>query len=773
MTGSQGSSTDRERVRKGEAERLYEQARALPPEARAAFIEAACGEDAELRTELLSLLVHCEGGEEFFQHLAHAIAPPRFSAGREPSGNPGERSEETGPTLVPLKLEPGRAVGRYLIMEWVGSGGMGTVYRARDTRLQRDVALKFLPGHLSVALHAEERLLVEARAAAALEHPNVCTIHEFGESEEGHPFIAMAFYEGETLKERLRREPLRPVESAAIAVQIARGLGAAHSRGIVHRDVKPGNVMLTADGTVRLLDFGLAKLSDVTLTGPGVTLGTLAYMSPEQAEGELVDRRTDLWSLGVVLYEMLTGTLPFRGGNDLALLLSILHEDPEPVTKRRPDVPAPLPTIVRRLLQKDPDTRYASAAELLAELGLALPLGRVQVPENEPQRVAALRSYGILDSPPEMIYDELIELAARICRTPSAYIKFFDENRVWFKSKVGLPPDLTEMSREATLCNWTLCQSDLVIIPDCAADERTRDHVTVRDWPKVRFYCSMPLINSEGYALGTFCVFDYAPHEMNFEEQETIRTLARQVVTNLELRRLSTRFSQSLVDLERAKHEIDEERARSEAVLYDVLPRQIADELKASGHVQPRYCPLATVMFIDFPDFSRLVRGMEPAQLVRTLDEYFRLFDDIVERHGLEKIKTIGDWYLCAGGVPLESRSHIADGCRAALDMQASIARLNQERVTRGLEPWEVRIGIHAGPVMSGVVGKRRSTYDIWGDAVSLARRVTAAGAAGRITISEPVYQRARHLFDIEPQGGIEASTSGQLAMYLLHRIKP
>ena len=340
-----------------EAEALYERARALHPDARGAFLHDACHADPHLREELVSLLEQAEAAEGFFERLSKAVFPPSVSDAPNPDRNVGS------------------TVGRYRIMACIGAGGMGTVYRAQDTRLNRDVALKFLPVHLGSHRGAQERLLAEARAAAALEHPNVCVVHEIGETDDGRPFIVMALCDGETLKEKLRLGPLAPAEAVEIAMQIARGLAAAHARGIIHRDVKPGNVMLGPDGTVKLLDFGLAKVADVTITGPGATPGTLAYMSPEQARGNPVDQRTDLWSLGVVLYEMLTGMRPFRGASDRALFQAILHEEPEPISQQRPEAPEPLRRIVERLLRKDPDARYGRAEELLADLAQGLSSG--------------------------------------------------------------------------------------------------------------------------------------------------------------------------------------------------------------------------------------------------------------------------------------------------------------------------------------------------------------------------------------------------------------
>lgn len=336
-------------------ELLFEAAVALPPAEREGFLNRE-GCSPELRAELESLLARAEPAGRLFGAMAAAL----------PALEPSDHE-------VPSPSDPlaGRCVGHYLIMERIGGGGMGVLYRARDTRLEREVALKFLPPHLGLDPSAKERFLVEGRAAAALDHPDICTVHEIGEMEDGHLFIAMACYDGETLKDRIARGPLPVTEAVALAVRIARALAAAHDHGIVHRDVKPANVMLTRDGGVKLLDFGLAKVADVTLTLPGSTLGTAAYMSPEQVRAEPVDRRSDLWSLGVVLYEMLAGMRPFRGGTDAVIVDSVLHQDPEPVESLRPETPVPVARAVARLLQKDPDDRYPSAERLVAELGEA------------------------------------------------------------------------------------------------------------------------------------------------------------------------------------------------------------------------------------------------------------------------------------------------------------------------------------------------------------------------------------------------------------------
>lgn len=244
---------------------------------------------------------------------------------------------------------------------------MGVVYKAQDLKLDRPVALKFLPPELTRDPEARERFVHEARAASALDHQNICVVHDIGETEDGRSFIVMAFYEGETLKKRTERGPLKLDEAIDIAQQVARGLARAHEHGIVHRDIKPANIMVTSDGVAKIVDFGLAKLSGRTmLTKVGSTLGTAGYMSPEQARGETADHRTDIWSLGVVLYEMLTGIRPFAAEYEQASIFKILNDAPAPIT--RPDLPKALLKIVEKAMAKDPAARYARAEDMADDL---------------------------------------------------------------------------------------------------------------------------------------------------------------------------------------------------------------------------------------------------------------------------------------------------------------------------------------------------------------------------------------------------------------------
>ena len=334
---------------------LFERALTLPRAARAAFLEDEC--DDALRAELASLLDSHDAAPDYLDRLGADVLPVAL-----------------GGLLADDALPVGRVVGRYAILERIGGGGMGVVFRARDPALERFVALKLLPAHLVTDAEARARLIREARTASALDHPNIAVVHEIGtEPAPDDPagtvlFIAMAYYDGETLADKVGRGPLPVGEAIEYAIQLADGLSSAHEAGIVHRDIKPANLLVTSRGQLKIVDFGLARGAGPAVTRDGTIVGTVAYMSPEQTRGDTVDHRTDLWSAGAVLYEMLAGVRPFRGDAEQAVVYGIRHDEPPALDVLRSDVPPGLARIVARCLVKDPDARYADAESLLSDL---------------------------------------------------------------------------------------------------------------------------------------------------------------------------------------------------------------------------------------------------------------------------------------------------------------------------------------------------------------------------------------------------------------------
>jgi eukaryotic-like serine/threonine-protein kinase len=367
---------------------IFDDAMQRPPAERAAFLDEACANDRDLRAEVEKLLASYE--TDFMAQPAVGMVADVIVAARQ-------------------QLKAGQQLGRYRIIQPIGAGGMGEVYLAHDTELERDVALKILASDVAANQQRMQRFIQEAKAASALNHPNIITIHEVGQAE-GLRFIATEYIKGENLRQRLRREQLSRRECFEVAVQVAAALSAAHEAKVVHRDIKPENIMLRPDGLVKVLDFGLAKLTEKTSpapsigsnvatrvqinTAPGMVMGTANYMSPEQARGKEVDARTDIWSFGIVLYEMLSGHMPFTGESSSDVIAAILKNEPAPLTSYVPDAPAELQRITKKTLRKERDERYQTARDLLIDLK---DLRRELDLESESERFVAA-SAGLSDS---------------------------------------------------------------------------------------------------------------------------------------------------------------------------------------------------------------------------------------------------------------------------------------------------------------------------------------------------------------------------------------
>ncbi|MFO7981559.1 MAG: protein kinase [Candidatus Aminicenantes bacterium] len=318
----------------------------------------------------------------------------------------------------------GKTISQYKIVDKLGEGGMGVVYKAEDTKLRRTVALKFLPPDLTRDTEAKERFIQEAQAAAALDHPNICTVYEINESD-GNTYIAMAYVEGQSLKEKMKGGPLVLDEALGLVSQIAEGLRVAHKKGITHRDIKPANIMITNEGMAKILDFGLAKLTwGEDLTTTAAVMGTAAYMSPEQARGQQVDQQTDIWSLGCVLYETLTGKRPFKSANIQSAIYAILNDEPEPVSHLRKDVPLEIKKILNTCLQKDPRKRYADMEALLEDLKCLGAMDKTLTmhsltKEKEPPSIAVLPFVNMSNDPEQDYFcdglaEELINSLTKI-----------------------------------------------------------------------------------------------------------------------------------------------------------------------------------------------------------------------------------------------------------------------------------------------------------------------------------------------------------------------
>jgi serine/threonine protein kinase len=392
-------------------EELFHEAVGLVPDERANFMARIRDSNPELVAELESLIAAHEQPDSLIDAPAYEAAAEIIS--------------DTQPALA-----PGQVVGHYQIIEPLGKGGMGEVYLASDTKLDRQVALKLLPAEFTNHKERLRRFIQEAKTASSLNHPNIITIHEIGQTEDLH-FIATEFIAGQTLKQRLARAPMALPEILDVLIQTANALQAAHAAGIIHRDIKPENIMLRPDGYVKVLDFGLAKLTKefrpsslssadsetdtMHKTVPGTVLGTIKYMSPEQARGQVLDQRTDVFSLGVVLYEMTAGRIPFSGATGMDTIVSILEKEAAPLDQYAPETPGELQRIVSKALRKDREERYQTIKDLLIdlksfkeELAFSQKLGRSRSAMVEPETTTTSESATVIQQPARSTADPAV-----------------------------------------------------------------------------------------------------------------------------------------------------------------------------------------------------------------------------------------------------------------------------------------------------------------------------------------------------------------------------
>ena len=444
----------------------------------------------------------------------------------------------------PGGAHPTGRIGKYEIVEKIGSGGFGTVYKGWDPLIRRHVAIKTC----EVAnKDVRNRFFREAQLAGSLQHPNITMIYEFG-FEGDVPFMIQEFLPGEDLDRLIKGSaPLSPDDKLRILIGIALGLEYAHKAGVMHRDIKPANVRVLENLSVKIMDFGIAKsvepADDITQTG--ITVGSSSYMSPEQIGGDTVDFRTDIFSFGVLAYELLSGGKPFRNENLFLLLEQIVKEDPLPLAEVAPDVPPALVAVVERAMSKKPEDRFDSTRELRDSLvavqqqvasrndvvrhSLEIPL-----PDDESGRLAALTRLEILDTEPEPEFDDLTLLASQLCGTPIALISFVDRDRDWLKSKIGVTENA--FPRFLAFSAHAIASRDVFIVPDAAADPRFSSNPLVTDGRGIRFYAGAPLLTPEGFAVGALSVIDRVPRELSAPEIAALRALSRQVMAQLELK---------------------------------------------------------------------------------------------------------------------------------------------------------------------------------------------------------------------------------------------
>ncbi len=396
-------------------------------------------------------------------------------------------------------------------------------------------------------------------------------------------------------------------------------------------------------------------------------------------------------------------------------------------------------------------------------------MSNFEVPSDEELRLQTLKSYEVLDTAPEVSFDEITELAAEILGCPVSFIEFMDSDRQWFKSKYGLPEEYIETPRDIAICNTVICQGNLLCVPDLSKDDRFRTNPLVESAPNVRFYAGAPLITPNGQAIGTICSVDFEKKEISVNQQEALKKLSKQVMTQLELRRTLVEVNNSLIIQDKLTKEIEIEKNNIKHLMTKILPLDIAIELQEKKRVEPKYIDECSVLFSDFAGFTQLTENISPKNLIDLLHQIFCKFDEICKKNEVEKIKTIGDSYMCVSGVVGKKKDHANRLCKVAKEMLAYLDKTNIQRSKLRMPTWEMRIGIHSGPVICGVVGDDKFTFDMWGDTVNTASLMEQNSEPGKINISENTYFHIQKILSLTERGDILTTKKGLLKMYFLN----
>ena len=392
------------------------------------------------------------------------------------------------------------------------------------------------------------------------------------------------------------------------------------------------------------------------------------------------------------------------------------------------------------------------------------------VPENESLRLATLSSYDVLDTAPEVSFDEITELAAEILQCPVSFIEFMDADRQWFKSKYGLPDDYVETPRDIAICNTVICQGDLLYVPDLSDDDRFKNNPLVESEPNIRFYAGAPLITPNGQAIGTICSVDFEKRDLSINQREALRKLSKQVMAQLELRRTLIEVNRLVEEQKELSQRVNLEKENVELLLSRVLPDEIAKELQDNERVEPKYIDECSILFTDFVGFTKLTETLSPKTLIDLLHQVFCQFDKICKKYEIEKIKTIGDSYMCVSGITKNKKEHTQRICLAACEMLEYLSKANAQRSKLKMPTWEMRLGIHTGPIICGVVGEDKFTFDVWGDSVNTASLMEQNGTPGKVNISESAYFRVNKQFNCEETCEIITTKKGPLKMFYINK---